>query len=126
MGTRLFRYMWLSIGIISVVDLCLAIEHRDVIHETEQNPIAKAIIVSCGLAVFSVVKILGTLVAMWFMLQADIAEAKELPEPADPEVTRMEFDLKDQMIRQTIMTTQEDIIEIKETLEKIEDKLYNR
>ena len=38
----------------------------------------------------------------------------------------MEFDMKDQMIRQTIMTTQEDIIEIKETLEKIEDKLYNR
>jgi energy-coupling factor transporter transmembrane protein EcfT len=70
MGTRLFRYMWLGIGIISVVDLCLAIEHRDVIHETEQNPIAKAIIVSCGLAVFSVVKILGTLAAMWFMLQA--------------------------------------------------------
>ena len=34
--------------------------------------------------------------------------------------------MKDQMIRQTIMTTQEDIIEIKETLEKIEDKLYNR
>ena len=58
------------------------------------------------------------------MLQADIAEAKELPEPADPEVTRMEFDMKDQMIRQTIMTTQEDVKEIKKTLEKIEDKIY--
>ena len=61
---------------------------------------------------------------MWFMLQADIADAKELPVPADPEVTRMEFDMKDQMIRQTIMTTQEDVKEIKKTLEKIEDKLY--
>jgi hypothetical protein len=60
------------------------------------------------------------------MLQADIAEAKELPAPADPEVTRMEFDMKDKMIRQTIMDTKTDVDEIKKTLEKIEDKLYNR
>ena len=68
----------------------------------------------------------ATIAGMWFTLQADIAEAKELPAPPDPEVTRMEFDMKDQMIRNTIMTTQEDVTEIKETLEKIEDKLYNR
>ena len=67
---------------------------------------------------------MATIISMWFMLQADIAEARTLPEPADPEVTRMEFDMKDQMIRQTIMTTQEDVKEIKVTLEKIEDKLY--
>ena len=67
---------------------------------------------------------MATIISMWFMLQADIADAKELPAPADPEVTRMEFDMKDQMIRQTIMTTQEDVKEIKETLEKIEDKIY--
>ena len=65
-----------------------------------------------------------TLVGMWFTLQADIAEAKELPLAPDPEVTRMEFDMKDQMIRNTIMNTQEDVKEIKVTLEKIEDKLY--
>ena len=65
-----------------------------------------------------------TVVGMWFAFQADIAEAKELPTPPDPEVTRMEFDMKDQMIRQTIMTTQEDVKEIKKTLEKIEDKIY--
>ena len=64
-----------------------------------------------------------TVVGMWFALQADIAEAKELPK-VEPEVTRMEFDMKDQMIRQTIMTTQEDVKEIKESIEKIEDKLY--
>ena len=69
---------------------------------------------------------MATLIGMWFTLQADIAEAKELPAPADPEVTRMEFDMKDQMIRNTIMTTQEDVKEIKKSLEKIEDKLYNR
>ena len=67
---------------------------------------------------------MATIIGMWFALQADIAEAKELPTPADPEVTRMEFDMKDQMIRQTIITTQEDVKEIKESIEKIEDKLY--
>ena len=65
-----------------------------------------------------------TIISMWFMLQADIAESKELPAAPDPEVTRMEFDMKDQMIRNTILTTQKDVEEIKVTLEKIEDKLY--
>ena len=68
----------------------------------------------------------ATLIGMWFTLQADIAEAKELPVAPDPEVTRMEFNMKDQMIRNTIMDTQKDVEEIKKTLEKIEDKLYNR
>ena len=67
---------------------------------------------------------MATVIGMWFMLQADIAEAKELPVPPEPDVTRMEFDMKDQMIRQTILTTQEDVKEIKESIEKIEDKLY--
>ena len=69
---------------------------------------------------------MATVISMWFMLQADIDEARELPEPPPQDVTRMEFDMKDQMIRNTIITTQEDVEEIKETLEKIEDKLYNR
>jgi len=69
---------------------------------------------------------MATIIGMWFALQADIAEAKELPVPLPPDVTRMEFDMKDQMIRNTIITTQSDVEEIKETLEKIEDKLYNR
>ena len=67
---------------------------------------------------------MATIIGMWFALQADIAEAKELPEPPPAEVTRMEFDMKDQMIRQTIITTQEDVKEIKKSIEKIEDKLY--
>ena len=69
---------------------------------------------------------MATIISMWFMLQADIEEAKQLPEPPPQDVTRMEFDMKDQMIRNTIMTTQKDVEEIKETLEKIEDKLYDR
>ena len=67
---------------------------------------------------------MATIISMWFMLQADIADAKELHKAPDPEVTRMEFDMKDQMIRQTIMTTQEDVKEIKKSIEKIENKLY--
>ena len=69
---------------------------------------------------------MATVIGMWFALQADIAEAKELPVPPAPDVTRMEFDMKDQMIRQTIMTTQEDVAEIKKSIEKIEDKLFDR
>ena len=65
----------------------------------------------------------ATLAGMWFTLQADIAEAKELPAPIPDEVTRMEFDMKDQMIRQTIMTTQEDVTEIKEDMKRIEEKI---
>ena len=73
-----------------------------------------------------IASLIAILVGMWFTLQADIAEAKELPVPPSPEVTRMEFDMKDQMIRQTIMDTKADVDEMKKTLERIEDKLYNR
>jgi|TARA_R100000482_G_scaffold109371_1_gene51657 hypothetical protein len=69
---------------------------------------------------------MATLISMWFMLQADIAEAKELPIIPPDEVTRMEFNMKDQMIRNTILDTQKDVQEIKASIEKIEDKLYNR
>ena len=64
-----------------------------------------------------------TLVGMWFTLQADIAEAKTLPEPLPPDITRMEYDMKDQLIRQTIMTTQEDVKEDKEDIKRIEEKI---
>tara|TARA_B100000482_G_C12579567_1_gene287301 strand:+ start:454 stop:738 length:285 start_codon:yes stop_codon:yes gene_type:complete len=66
---------------------------------------------------------IATVVGMWFALQADIAEAKELPVPPPPDVTRMEYDMKDQLIRQTIMTTQEDVKELKEDMKRIEDKI---
>ena len=66
---------------------------------------------------------LSVLIGMWFTLQADIAEAKELPTPPPSEVTRMEFDMKDQLVRQTIMSTQEDVAEIKDDLDRIEQKL---
>ena len=65
----------------------------------------------------------ATVVGMWFALQADIEEAKQLPEPLPPDVTRMEYDMKDQLIRQTIMTTQEDVGELKEDIKRIEEKI---
>ena len=68
---------------------------------------------------------IATVVAMWYALQADIQEAKELPKPPEPEVTRMEYDMKDQLIRQTIMTTQEDVKELKEDMDRIEEKIDN-
>ena len=69
---------------------------------------------------------IATVVGMWFALQADIQEAKELPAPPPAEVTRIEFDMKDQLIRQTIMTTQQDVQEIKEDLKRIEEILNRR
>ena len=66
---------------------------------------------------------MAAVISMWFVRQADIAEAKELPVPPDPELTRMEFDMKDQLIRQTIMSTQEDVTEIKEDMKRIEEKI---
>ena len=62
-------------------------------------------------------------VSMWFVLQADIAEAKELPIAPEPEVTKMEFEMKDKMVRQTILTTQEDVKEIKEDIKYLRQKI---
>jgi hypothetical protein len=62
-----------------------------------------------------------SLALMYFTLQADIALAKELPEPV---ISRTEYDLKDELVRQTIMDTQEDVDQILEDLKKIDERLY--
>ena len=64
---------------------------------------------------------LSTLIGMWFALKADIQEAKELPEP---EISRTEYDLKDRLIRETIMNTGKKVEENSESLKKIDDKLF--
>ena len=76
-----------------------------------------------------------TLVSMWFILQGDITEAKELPvnewnpeweeKLPGPDVTRMEFDMKDENIRLTIENTAADVEELKEDLDRIEEKIDN-
>ena len=61
-------------------------------------------------------------VGMWFTLQADIKEAKELPKP---EIGRTEYDLKDQMIRNTIIETQKDVGEMKEEQKEMREDVKN-
>ena len=62
-----------------------------------------------------------TLATMWFTLKADIALAMEKPEP---EISKIEYDLKDELVRQTIMDTQEDVDLILDKLEKLEERVY--
>ena len=62
-----------------------------------------------------------TLVGMYFSLQKDIQVAKELPKP---EISRTEYDLKDQLIRETIINTQKKVEENSDKLDKIDEKLY--
>ena len=66
---------------------------------------------------------IATVIGMWFVLQADIEEAKELPVPPKPDVTRMEFDMKDKNIRLTIQNTADDVEEIKDDIKRIEEKI---
>ena len=63
-----------------------------------------------------------SLASMYFIMQADIAKAMELPKP---DIDRVAYDLKDELIRQTIMDTQEDVEQIKETIDKIDERLYD-
>jgi hypothetical protein len=62
-----------------------------------------------------------SLSSMYFILQADIAQAMVLPKPS---IERVEYDLKDELIRQTIMDTQEDVDAILEKMDKMEERMY--
>ena len=104
--------------------------------ELNEDTAFKMSIKTMGMIVAGIVIVVGG----WYSLMQEIQDAKEKPVQIDvnilkdeilkeipvSEITRMEFDMKDQMIRQTIITTQEDVEEMKKTLGKIEDKLYNR
>ena len=65
--------------------------------------------------------LITTLVSMWSVLKADIALAKELPKP---EINRVEYDLKDEAVRNAIYETQQDVQDIKVQLNKIDERLY--
>ena len=58
---------------------------------------------------------------MWFTLKADIAQAMVEPKPA---IERVEYDLKDELVRQTIMETQEDVEMLLQKFEKMEERIY--
>jgi len=62
-----------------------------------------------------------TVTGMWYSLKEDIELAKQLPEP---EVSRTEYDLKDQLIRETIISTQKQVEENGDKLKDIDEKLF--
>ena len=66
----------------------------------------------------SVVVSIGMIVGMWFTLQDDIEEAKQLPEPP---VSRTEYDLKDQMIRNSIMNAEDKVEKLEEKVDDIKE-----
>tara|TARA_Y100000385_G_scaffold282726_1_gene337646 strand:- start:263 stop:547 length:285 start_codon:yes stop_codon:yes gene_type:complete len=68
-----------------------------------------------------IIAFIVSLAGMYFTLKADIAYAATQPEPV---IERVEYDLKDELIRQTIMDTQEDVDMILEKMEKIDERLY--
>ena len=61
-----------------------------------------------------------TLVGMWFTLQADIAEAKTLPEH---EVSKMEFQMKDKMVRDAVLNTEKNVQKLEERMIRMENKM---
>lgn len=64
-----------------------------------------------------------TVISMWFVLQSDIEEAKHLPKTPEPEITRIEFTLKDEMVRNAIFKMQKDLEEVEETLKELQEEL---
>jgi len=70
-----------------------------------------------GAMVFAIVSLAG----VWFTLKADIEEAKKLPEPT---ISKTEWELKDELIRNTIMDTQDDVEMILEKLDKLDERIY--
>ena len=66
----------------------------------------------------SILVSVGMIIGMWYSLQAEIELAKELPEP---EVSRMEYDLKDQMIRDSILNTEGKVDKLEEKVDDIKE-----
>jgi hypothetical protein len=70
-----------------------------------------------GALIFGIVSLAG----VWFSLKADIALAMEMPEPT---ISKTEWELKDELIRNTIMDTQDDVEMILEKLDKLDERIY--
>tara|TARA_R100001443_G_scaffold114294_1_gene130121 strand:- start:1767 stop:2036 length:270 start_codon:yes stop_codon:yes gene_type:complete len=63
-----------------------------------------------------------SLSATYFTLMAEVEIAKTLPEMP---ISEKEFELKDKLIRASILTTQEDVKEIKEDMKYLRNKMDN-
>lgn len=64
---------------------------------------------------------LSIAVGGYYNLMAEIQIAKELP---PPDVTRVEYELKDELIRNAIMETQKQVEQIGADVKKIDERLY--
>ena len=76
-----------------------------------------------------------TLASMWFTLQGEMQEMNSKIENIGSEefVQKMEFQLKDELVRSTIIQIEkstevlkEDILDNKESIKELEDKVYKR
>lgn len=76
-----------------------------------------------------------SLASMWFTLQGDINDLQNKIDALSGEefVKKMEFQLKDELVRSTIITIEkstdglkEDILDNKESIKELEDKVYRR
>ena len=85
--------------------------------DNDGKPDFKLSLKTIGGLIFAIITVAG----MWFSLKADIQLAKELPTPT---IERVEYDLKDELIRQTIMDTQDDVENILEKLDKLDERIY--
>jgi hypothetical protein len=87
---------------------------------------------SFTLDIKTIILMLGGIVSlsgMYFTLQAEIEVAKTLPEMP---ISEKEFELKDKLIRQTILNNgtqlksqQEQLNKIENKIDKIDERLYN-
>jgi len=64
---------------------------------------------------------IASAVGMYYALMSEIEVAKSLPEPA---ISRTEYDLKDQMIRDAVMNTQKQVEEIHKDVKVIDERLF--
>ncbi len=62
-------------------------------------------------------------VSSYMTLQADIQVAMDEPKPP---VSRTEYELQTKMMDKAILETKQDISEIKKSIEKMEDRLFNQ
>lgn len=77
-----------------------------------------------GLSIKSLIAVgvtIATMVSMYMTLQADITVAMEEPKPP---VSRTEYELQTEMMDKAILETKEDISEIKKSIDKMEDRLF--
>tara|TARA_R100000742_G_C4259204_1_gene77047 strand:- start:232 stop:504 length:273 start_codon:yes stop_codon:yes gene_type:complete len=68
---------------------------------------------------FTIIVLIGSFVGMYYTLQADIQEARELPKPNEVPTQQM-IDIQKEL---TFIKTE--MLEMKETLNRLDDRIYS-